>query len=232
MLNTYIQSLSLILLMVLVGCAHKEKDYDYMSSSTYQQKPQLRQSLVSATEPLNESAVQKILSSKVVFPKNMTLAIVRLSDSTEGLDFQVIDKEIAEKFYSKTNWGSRIQAIVPVPQVMISTPVTLSGLRQTAVLLQADALLIIKPVSYSDWKFQWLIEDDKAKGTTSLEVLLLDTRTSVVPYTSLVTETVEVTREKTDYSNYELMSRAKKVSEAKALLQVAPAVQKFMTKAM
>lgn len=215
----------------LVGCSSVQKDYDHMASEEYQGRATLRQSLVSASEPLNEAAVQKILSSKVELPKSINLAIVRLSDSRDGLDFQTIDQEIADKFYDKANWGSRVQSIIPVPQVMIAKPATFASLRQAAVLLQADALLIIKPVSYGDWKFQWF-DDDKAKGITSLEVLLLDTRTSVVPYTSVVTETVELAKDKSDYSTYELMNRAKKASETKALLQVAPAVQKFITKAM
>ena len=215
----------------LVACSTAQKNYDYMQSADYQKRTQLRHSLISTSEPLNETAVQKILSSKVAFPKSINLAIVRLAESNDGLDFQVIDQDIAEKFYNKANWGSRVQSIIPVPQVMFAKPATLASLRQAAVLLQADALLIIKPVSYSDWKFQWF-DEDKAKGTTSLEVLLMDTRTSVVPYTSIVTETTEVLKDKADYNNHELLDRAKKTSETKALLQVAPAVQKFMTKAM
>lgn len=114
---------------------------------------------------------------------------------------------------------------------MLGSPINLTNLRQAAVLLQADALLIIRPISYGDWKFQWF-EEDKAKGITSLEVLLLDTRTSVVPFTIVITETAEVAKDKSEYSNYELMSRDKKASELKALLQVAPAVQKFISKVM
>jgi hypothetical protein len=220
-----------VLVFVLGGCAAVQKDFGHMSSAEYQMRPQLRQSLVNSSEPLNEAAIQKILSSKVAFPKTIHLAIVRLSESSDGLDFQMIDQEIAEKFYNKVNWGNRVRSIIPVPQVMIAKPATLTSLRQAAVLLQADALLIIKPVSYSDWKFQWF-EDDKAKGITSLEVLLLDTKTSVVPYTSIITETVEIRKDKADYGNDELMNRAKKASEVKALLQVAPAVQKFMSKTM
>lgn len=114
---------------------------------------------------------------------------------------------------------------------MLAKPVTLTSLRQAAVLLQADALLIVKPMSYGDYKFQ-IFDDNKAKGVTSLEVLLLDTRTSVVPFTSVITETAELTKAKADYSDHELMARAKMASEAKALLQVAPAVQKFISQAM
>ncbi len=213
----------------LVGCSSVSKDYGYMTGADYQKRPQLRQSLLDSSGALNETAVQKILTSKVALPKTVNLAIVRLSESSDGLDFQMIDQEIAEKFYNKANWGPRVQSVIPVPQVMIAKPATLTSLRQAAALLQADALLIIKPVSYSDFKFQWF-EDDKAKGITSLEVLLLDTRTSVVPYTSIVTETAELAKDKSDYSQYELLSRAKKASEAKALMQVAPALQKFMSK--
>jgi hypothetical protein len=124
-----------------------------------------------------------------------------------------------------------VQSIIPVPQVMIAKPATLTSLRQAAVLLQADALLIVKPISYSDWRFQWF-EADTAKGITSLEVLLLDTRTGVVPYTAVVTETAEISQIGSDYSQMELLSRAKKSSETKALSQVAPAVQKFLSKTL
>jgi len=223
--------LTLALALTLAGCASKQKDYDYMANDEYRNKPQLRQSLVNSNEPLSEAAVQKILSSKVALPTSINLAIVRLADSADGLDFQTVDQEVAEKFYGKENWGPRVRSVIPVPQVMLAKPVTLNGLRQAAALLQADALLIIKPMSVSDWRLGWF-EQDKAKGVTSLEVLLLDTRTSVVPYTSVITEMAEISKDKADYSNYELMNRAKKASENKALLQVAPAVQKFITKAM
>ncbi len=212
-----------------VNCSSAHKDFDHMTTKEYNTRPTLRQSLVNGSEPLSETAVQKILSSKISFPKQVSLAIVRLSETDDGLDFQTIDQDLSEKFYNKTNWGPRVQSIIPVPQVMLASPVTLIGLRQAAALLQADALLIIKPVSYGDWKFKWL-EANKAKGITSLEILLLDTRTSVVPFTSLVTETAEISKDSSEYTNDELTSRAKKASEVKALLQVAPAVQKFFSK--
>lgn len=219
---------SLVLVLLALGCASAQKDYGHMSQAKYRSQPQLRQALLNGNEPLTEGAIQKILSSKVILPQKINLAIVRLSDSEDGIDFHVLDNELAEKFYKKENWGPRIQSLIPVPQMMLSRPVTLSGLRQAAVLLQADALLVIKPVSYVDWKFEWF-ENDTAKGMTSLEVLLLDSRTSVVPYTSLITETVEVVAKISDYNKYEMMNRARKSSETKAMLLIAPALHKFLS---
>lgn len=222
----------LVLLTGLTSsCASVQKDYEFMKDSAYTSKPTLRQSLINPNEALSEASVQKILASKVILPKQITLAIVRLADSSDGLDFQTIDADLAGQFYNKSVWGSRVQAVVPVPQIMIGHPVTLTSLRQAAVLLQADALLVIKPISHSDWKMQFF-ENDKAKGVTSLEVLLLDTRTSVVPFTSLITEVAEVTKENGDYSTHELMSRAKKASEAKALLQIPSALHQFFAKVL
>jgi hypothetical protein len=226
----FINKLIIFLFVLLnLGCSMAQKKYDYMSESEYQSRPKLSQSLLNESDKLSEASIQKILASKITLPKSINLSIVRLSDSTDGLNFQTIDDQISEQFYNKNLWGNRVQTVIPVPQVMISKPVTLASLRQAAALLQSDILVIIKPQSYADWKFQ-LFDKSKAKGIASLEVLLLDTRTSVVPYTSLITETVEVSRESTEYSYEELISKAKKASERKALLQIPAAVQKFISK--
>lgn len=217
--------------LMAAGCAGQtSKDYGYMVEREYRSKPQIRQALIQGNE-MTESAVQKMLAGKVKLPGKVNLAVVRLSDSAEGLDFQTIDEELAKEFYDKAKWGPRVQTLIPVPQVMLAKPVTLAGLRQAAVLLQADALLIVKPMTYADYKVR-LFDENKAKSVTSLEVLLLDTRTSVVPFTSVITESAEVVKNKADYGDYEMMTRSRLASEAKALLKVAPAMEKFITKAM
>ncbi len=156
---------------------------------------------------------------------------MRLNDGSESLDSQSLDNEIAEKFYEKSLWGGRVQAIVPMPQVMVAKPLTLFSLRHSAVLLQADALLIIKPVYFSNWKYKWF-EENVAKGTTSVEILLMDTRTNVVPFTSVITESTEIIKSPNDYDQYELMNRAKKLSESKALLQIPKAIGQFINSSM
>lgn len=221
----------LVLILIVTSCATAHKDYSYMNKDDYRNKPQLTESLINSSEPLNETSIQKILDSKVALPKNINLAVVRLADSESGLSFQTVDQDIADQFYKTVNWGNRVQSIIPLPQVMLAKPVTLTSLRQAAVLLQADALLIIKPISMSDWKHQWF-DATKAKAQTSLELLLLDTRTSVVPYTSLISSEVEVSKNDSDYDTQELLMRAKRESEKKAFLQIPTALQKFISTAL
>lgn len=216
-----------IILSFLYSCSSAVKDYSYMNKNNYQSKPALTKSLIDSSKPLSESAIQKVLNSKVKIPKKVSLAVTRINSTHE---FQRIDEVIAKDFYDTKNWGKRVQTIIPVPQVLINDPVTIEGLRRSAVLLQADMLLIVMPYSYGNWKFKWF-EQNRARGTTSLEVLLLDIRTGVIPFTSIITETVEIKKDSKEYDNNELVSRARVSSEKKALIQVATQVEHFLNSA-
>ena len=56
------QSLLLSSVILLSACAGAAKDYDHMSRAAYQNKAQLRQSLVNGSEPMNEAAVHQRLA--------------------------------------------------------------------------------------------------------------------------------------------------------------------------
>lgn len=215
--------------ILLAGCASMHKEISQSGEEEYRSRPQLHAAL--ATESLDEHTIQKILSSKVMLPKKVSLAIVRLSEYGGELNAITVDKDVASGLYRREIWGDRVQSVTPVPTVLLASPVTLKSLRQAAVLLQADALLIIKPVSSGTWKEQWF-EANLAKSKTSLEVLLLDTRTSVVPFTAIVSETAEIKKGDEDYNNFDLLSRARQESEKKALLQVAPQVTEYISRVM
>jgi hypothetical protein len=214
---------ALLLAVLLSGCATAQKDYGYMQSAEFQARPTLNHSILGEEGKLSEEAVQKILSSKVKFSSALHVAVVRLS---EGGDFQAIDENLARKFFAKENWGPRVKTVIPMPQILLPKPVTLSALRQAAVILQADALVVVAPRNRTDWSFH-IFEKNRAKSTSSIEVLLLDTRTSVIPYTAVVSESTEV-RDQNDFSNHELFERARKEAEDKALLQVPLLVMKFL----
>lgn len=216
--------LSLMIMALTFSCASAQKDYSYMNNKSYQTKSVLKKSLIDSSKPLDEKSIQKVLNSKIRIPRAINLAVTRVGSDS---DFQRIDQKVAQDFYAKKNWGKRVQSIIPVPRVLIEAPISINTLRRSAVLLQADMHLIIMPFSYGDWKFQWF-EKNKAKATTSLEVLLLDTRTGVIPFTSIITETVEVEKVDDEYSNTELVSRARRDSEKKALIQVAKQVKTFL----
>ena len=139
----------LMTMSILLSCSSAQKDYSYMSRKNYQSRSTLTKSLIDPLNPLSEDSIQKILDSKIKIPKRVNLAVTRMNSTN---DFQRIDEEVAKSFYDKKNWGQRVQTIIPVPQVLINHPVNITGLRNSAVVLQADMLLLVMPYSQGDWK--------------------------------------------------------------------------------
>lgn len=221
------------LLCLLSGCATVQSDYQHRANHSYQSQEKLEQGLIGPNDTLTEEAISKLLSSKVILPKNVRLAIVRISDFSLAYpqEMQILDDDIATDFYSKEKWGDRVVSVIPVPHAMLQKPLTLSTIRKSAALLQADAVVVVRPMSVTDSRYR-LFEKDTSKATTTLEILLLDTRTSAVPFTSFITETAELPKSESDYNQYEVQRRAQNESEKRALLQVPGTIQKFIKVAM
>jgi hypothetical protein len=216
-----------LIALSLAGCSSVHKDYEYMSEPANQTKDRLEGGLVGQNQELNEAGIQKILANRVVLPRQVRLAVVRLPAPGENHGLSEINDETVSGFYQKNNWGPRIVSVIPTPELLLSKNPSISSLRQTAAYLQADAILVIKPMVRSDWKFM-VFEKNKAIATSTLEVVLIDTRTGAVPYTTLVTEKASAVKSDQDFSEYEFELRAKKESETKAMLQVPQDVKTFL----
>lgn len=218
-----------LLSLFATGCATAQKDYSHFADRAYQQQPALTQSLVSNAEPLKEEAVRKLLSSKVTLPAQTRLALVRLSEGADGIGGEV-SGSIAEGVYSRPAWGPRVRSLTPLPELLLPKPISIDGLRRAALLLQADALVVLRPVSRGDWRHRAFAKN-QGKALATVEVLLVDVRTGTVPYTALVSERIETEKSDADYDNYELRERARQLAEEKALLQVPTLVGKFLAAA-
>ena len=217
-----------VLSLALLGCAAKMKDGSAMASAEYQSRETLTQSLLDG-ETLSEPAIQKILSSKIKLPKTIQLAVLRVNARSYGDNFE-IDDEMVEQFYNGLEKSGRIKGVIPVPDALVSQPVKISSMRLSAVLLQADMLLVIQPRSDLDWKFR-MFEANKAKAQTTVQAFLLDTRTSIIPYTALISKTAEVAKDGVkDYSDYDAMKRAKLESEKLVLKELADSLAGFVKK--
>lgn len=224
----FIAALVVLAGLLTVGCSTASKNTTYMNEDTYKSREIIKTSILDGGE-VSEEKIEKFLSGRISLPKEIIIGVVRLKESSDGLGFNKVDDELAQKFYSSNSWGARVRSVVPVPSLLMSSPINLKGLRQTAALLQANMLVILSPITYTDSKYNWL-QSDKVKGITNLEVIVMDTKTGAIPFTQVISETVELEADKNkDYDIYESMNRAKFESEKKAILQVSKAVGQFLS---
>jgi len=215
------------------GCSSMKKgneaytEYGFMKNLEYQGKKQLSEPLFKLENgSLSEKSIRNLLKSRVKIPAKVSVAVVRLNMNS-SYERRPLNEQISKGFYSRKNWGKRVQAVMPVPDILVNHPVTLEGLRSTAALMRADLLLIVSPKNSVDWQLN-IFEENKAKAYTNLDVLLLDTRTGAVPFTFIASEMAEIPKKNNDYSNQEMMQRAMLESEKKAYTSLLPPVQDFI----
>jgi hypothetical protein len=218
-----------LVFLVFTGCSAVQKNVSSEYLADYRSKESLGSSLLDKDGNLGEPEIQKLLQSKVEFPKKIHIAIALISESSSFRP-QVVSREL-EDLYKIESWGSRVVAVTPLPQLLLGEKISLKSLRQSAALLQADALVVIKPISRADWRFQFFSATE-AKATSFTEILLLDTRTSVVPFTSLISESVEIEEGGDDFSKGELLERARMKSEALAQKKIPEQIATYLEGAL
>lgn len=115
-----------------------------------------------------------------------------------------------------------------LPTLLIPEKKTVGYLREAAARYQADLLLIYKASFRTYEKFR-LFSPHITKAYCSLEAVLLDTRTGIVPFTILVSRTYTAEKNKSDMNFYETIRKAELSTLKSALDEVGVEVVKFMS---
>ena len=112
--------------------------------------------------------------------------------------------------------SDQIAEVTPLPALMTPSRVSIPVLREAAVRMQADLLLVFRVGSdtYSQYR---AFSKDKVKAYSTCELVLLDVRTGLVPFTRVVSRERIQLKQATDLDLSETMRRAEQASAAEAL---------------
>jgi hypothetical protein len=184
---------------------------------------------------LPDAAVAKILSSVVQVYEQPRLAIIKFPDQ-------------GSQFYGPYYWRnedyvklqeSQITALTsplpreqmgrvfPLPSLMTPRQMSIPLLREAAVRVQADLLLVYR--THSDtYTRSRAFAKDKVKAYCTCEVVLLDIATGIAPFTSVMTRDRLETQTSGDLDFSETMRRAEQEATGDALLAAAEDLAKFV----
>ncbi|MFA5560974.1 MAG: hypothetical protein WC964_04285 [Acholeplasmataceae bacterium] len=108
------------------------------------------------------------------------------------------------------------------------TPIepTLPILREAAVRLQSPIMIVFRISSdiYEEFRF---FRSNKAKAFATLELVLLDVRTGIIPFTSIVTEEYMTEKIESDSNFRETMKRAEREATLKSLIKASNKLSVF-----
>ncbi len=117
----------------------------------------------------------------------------------------------------------------PVPRSLIANYPNFKQLRSSAVIVQADLLLVINSDTETNWDFKFNEASRVAKGKSNLEAYLMDVRTGIISLSGVYSDSAEVKFESNkDYDIQETMKRVKLESEKKVFSQLAKDILEFV----
>ena len=141
-------------------------------------------------------------------------------------DFTRLNRQIDQDFLDKVQSSSHVKQAMYLPTMAMPKDLSIPYLRQSAARFQADWLLVYRTYSRT-YDRQKLFGSDQTKAYATLEAILIDTRTGVIPFSTIVTEDFSATKQKSDIDFSETVAKAEQQAIAKAQLQMADQVAKF-----
>jgi len=211
-----------------------------MSSAEYAAKPPIAKSLFPSDQAvLGDEAVSRILSSKVELPAKAKLALMRFRDveewgsryygryywrDEEYVKLQQLQVETLSKALLASD---QIVEVVPLPSLMTPQQASIPVLREAAVRMQADLLLVYR-VSTDTYSQYRAFAKDKVKAYGTCELVLLDVRTGLVPFTRVVSRERLELMQSGDLDLSETMRRAEQASAVETLNAAAEDLVTFV----
>jgi hypothetical protein len=193
--------------------------------------------LKSSQSSLSEEALKKILSSRVVLPKKGHLAIMRFpgpehtalshfgSNYKSSESYLKTQSNYIESLTRKLKKSDRIIAVTLLPALLAPNDSGIPVLREAAVRLQADLLLAFRISSdiYNN------LDIDIAKAYCTVEAVLMDIRTGLIPYTTVVTRDSEQEHSVDDTDINDVRIRAETKAVLASLSVVADEITEFLS---
>lgn len=167
---------------------------------------------VDKSATISEENIQKILANKMAWPAKLRIAIVKLE--TPSRYFSWSDEEYIklqqlyiDKFTGQLKNHPKVEKITVMPGLLAGKNPSVSQIREVAVRMQADMTLIFTTASDVYSKYRFMNKPDvKAFATTQL--MLMDTRTGLVPFTDIVTRDFKAEKTGADADISETRNRA------------------------
>jgi hypothetical protein len=184
---------------------------------------------------ISEADIQRLLNGKIIIPDTVRVAIFKYSSASINRyytnwwtdeEYLKTQQSFVDELVREIGASKKVKKVIPVPALMSSTNPNMTQLRETAVRLQADILVVYSVTSDIYYKYK-VFQKNEAKAFATCETILMDTRTGVIPHTSIVTREKLVTKDQQDLTDTETRKKAEREAILTALVETGKLVSRF-----
>ncbi|MTB50872.1 hypothetical protein [Lewinella sp. W8] len=183
---------------------------------------------------ISEEDIQRILDGTVELPEKLRVAVLNLDSYRSRNDyyfgsyfFRSLQAQHFKAFSDQLGTSGRAQSVNLLPQLLVPADRNIFSLRESAVRMQADVLLVFTVGSdlYSEFK---LFKRDDLKAYATAEALLLDVRTGIIVFAQTVSTEATGQREESDTGNNDVARRVQAEASAMAIEELARQLSAFL----
>lgn len=223
--------------LLVTGCATTEMmsaQAGSMTSDSYPHREELAESLFPGDQAvLSNEAIETILSSKITLASDARIAVIRVRQPGYrwwSHELAKLDQDIIERLLNRLTACERVASAALLPSMLMPRRLTVPHVRAAAARYQADLVLLYQSSSYTYAK-QRFLGADETKSHCIVEAVLLDTRTGIIPFSTIASETYGAKKERDDLSFNETMWKAEMTAVGRALDEIAGEVAAFLDQA-
>ncbi len=179
---------------------------------------------------LSDEAIQRILAYRYEPPALSRIALIpfgRETWSSWSEELAVASESMQQQVLARLRAAPQIFDASYLPSILIPKNRSVPHLREAAARYQADLLLVYRSYCHSFERYR-LFRQDESRAYCGVEAVLLDTRTGLVRFTAVATQTFDVTQNKTDTNFRETQLRAQLEATANAMADISTKITGFL----
>lgn len=209
---------------------------DYAMGYRSKGGPVLTESLFDYKEKtISELDIPRILDGQIVIPDSIRLAVFQYGGTQSRYGaWSWYDEEnlrtqqlLMDTFQHALRQTQRVEDVLFLPSIVTGSRPNIFQLRESAVRLQADVLLVF--TLHSDlFRKVRAFKKDEARAFATCEVVLMDVRTGIIPHTNMLTRSAQSVKERADFSQEEHQRRALSQASVETLLEAGLQASRFL----
>lgn len=161
---------------------------------------------------ISEDNIQRLLDGNYRLPASLRIAVVRLESPAQRRygwydeNNRKARQSYLDSFTARLKSSPRVESVTAIPAILLSSSPSFTTIREAAVRLQCNMVLIYSVNSDYYARYKAFKEPDwKAYATT--EGVLLDVRTGMIPFSATVTKDVLSKKTKEDLNGEQTRDR-------------------------
>ncbi|MGB3547476.1 MAG: hypothetical protein WBA17_10905 [Saprospiraceae bacterium] len=228
---------ALFLLFLLTSCYSARPYSEPVRQQTYgsTEEPPITESLFTDKDAtISEENIRKILDGTYSLAQDLRVSIVKIEDVRKRNRYYWADEDYLKAqqayldlFTAYLDQSERVSRVSAIPDLLLSSNPTFTNIREAAVRSQSDVVVIytITGDVYSNYR---LFNKNEIKAFATTQLVVLDVRTGLIPFTTIVTRDFQSVKREGELNDTEALDRIKNEAVLLTIEQIGRELEGFL----